>query len=202
MAAEVFQFNCAERSRRNLSTDADGNVLAGPLLSKRRAPAWLDHAGPSVRRSDRHLWRSHEKQIAIQRNVLDSDGSAIGTLLLIACANDDEAGGSQRDGSGGVSRAMSGAGAAGSGASGAGAAGSIGTTFVGAKATFARWAQINKCTGSPSAADTNGCSSYTTCDGGAEVCLCMKQDGGHESANAPRGLADAHPALKEGRDSW
>ena len=153
---------------------------------------------------------------------MDSDGSAIGTLLLIACANDDEAGGSQRDGSGGVSGAMSGAGAAGSGASGAGAAGSgasgagaagsgasgagaagsSGTTFVGAKATFARWAQINKCTGSPSAADTNGCSSYTTCDGGAEVWLCMKQDGGHESGNAPRGLADAHPALKEGRDSW
>ena len=202
MAAEVFSLTAqngrAETCQRTLTeTSSPGHCYrSGELRLGSTTP------GPSVRRSDRHLWRSHEKQIAIQRNVLDSDGSAIGTLLLIACANDDEAGGSQRDGSGGVSGAMSGAGAAGSGASGAGATGSSGTTFVGAKATFARWAQINKCTGSPSAADTNGCSSYTTCDGGAEVWLCMKQDGGHESGNAPRGLADAHPALKEGRDSW
>ena len=52
-------------------------------------------------------------------------------------------------------------------------------TFLGAQATFAAWARIDGCPGSPAAADANGCSSYAGCRDGAEVILCTKQ-GGHE----------------------
>ena len=36
-------------------------------------------------------------------------------------------------------------------------------TFLGAVGTFQKWAQIDGCTGSPSAADANGCQFYATC---------------------------------------
>lgn len=65
--------------------------------------------------------------------------------------------------------------------------------FLGAKKTFAKWAEIDKCTGSPSAEDSNGCSTYSNCEGGVQVTLCTKQGGGHEQGNG----AYAWPILKK-----
>jgi polyhydroxybutyrate depolymerase len=65
------------------------------------------------------------------------------------------------------------------------AGGSIGTlTNIGAQATFQKWAAINQCTGSPSAEDSNGCSTYSSCAGGIQVTLCTKQGGGHDPGTA------------------
>jgi polyhydroxybutyrate depolymerase len=55
--------------------------------------------------------------------------------------------------------------------------------FLGAKKTFQKWAELDECTDSPSAEDSNGCSSYTNCQGGVEVILCSKP-GGQEYVNA------------------
>ncbi len=65
-------------------------------------------------------------------------------------------------------------------------------TFLGAKETFQRWAQIDGCTGSPSAEDSNGCSSYSGCHAGVEVILCTKQGG----AEDPGDPSIAWPVLK------
>lgn len=65
-------------------------------------------------------------------------------------------------------------------------------TFLGAKTTFEKWADINGCTGSPSAEDSQGCSTYSTCQDGTEVVLCTKQGGGHDPGNAMVGW----PVLK------
>jgi polyhydroxybutyrate depolymerase len=65
-------------------------------------------------------------------------------------------------------------------------------TFLGAKATRDRWAELNGCTDTASAEDANGCSSYKQCDDGVEVWLCTKQGGGHEAGNA----SVAWPVLK------
>jgi polyhydroxybutyrate depolymerase len=65
-------------------------------------------------------------------------------------------------------------------------------TFLGAKATFAKWAEIDHCTGSPSAGDNNGCSTYASCQDGVEVILCTKQ-GGHTE---PGDASVAWPVLK------
>ncbi|WP_437657842.1 alpha/beta hydrolase family esterase [Sorangium sp. So ce1182] len=51
-------------------------------------------------------------------------------------------------------------------------------TLLGAVGTFERWAELNQCTGAPSAEDSNGCSTYSSCAGGAEVTLCTAQGGG------------------------
>ncbi len=59
--------------------------------------------------------------------------------------------------------------------------------FLGAKGTFKKWAELNKCTGSPSAEDSKGCSTYSTCEGGVQVTLCTKQGGGHEQGNGSVG---------------
>ena len=56
--------------------------------------------------------------------------------------------------------------------------------FLGAQATFAKWAQINQCAGAASAEDANGCSAYAGCAGSADVMLCTKQGGTHEPGNA------------------
>ena len=66
-------------------------------------------------------------------------------------------------------------------------------TFLGAVATFQKWAQIDGCTGSPSTADANGCQFYPTCHGGVGVALCTKQGGTHEPGNASVGW----PFLKQ-----
>jgi polyhydroxybutyrate depolymerase len=65
-------------------------------------------------------------------------------------------------------------------------------TFLGAKRTFDAWAQIDGCTGAPSAEDANGCATYSTCQGGVEVMLCTKQ-GGKDDPGVP---SIAWPALK------
>jgi len=65
--------------------------------------------------------------------------------------------------------------------------------FLGAKASFAKWASIDQCTGAPSAEDANGCSTYSTCADGVQVTLCTKQGGGHDYGNATVGW----PILKK-----
>jgi len=67
--------------------------------------------------------------------------------------------------------------------------------FLGATSTFAQWAQFDGCQGSPSPADANGCSTYSSCNGGVSVTLCSKQGGGHEAGNA----SVAWPILKQYR---
>jgi polyhydroxybutyrate depolymerase len=64
-------------------------------------------------------------------------------------------------------------------------------TFLGAQGTFQKWAAIDQCSGSPSAADANGCSTYSSCGGGVEVVLCTDA-GGQKQGNA----AVAWPLLK------
>ncbi len=66
-------------------------------------------------------------------------------------------------------------------------------TFLGAKGTFQKWAAIDQCTGSPSAEDNNGCSTYSSCKGSVQVTLCTKQGGTHEPGNATVGW----PLLKK-----
>ena len=65
-------------------------------------------------------------------------------------------------------------------------------TFLGAMGTFQKWAELNHCTGAPSAADSDNCQIYSSCAAGTEVMLCTKQGGGHEPGNAKIGW----PALK------
>jgi len=64
-------------------------------------------------------------------------------------------------------------------------------TFLGAQATFAKWAEIDGCTGQPSAPDADGCERYGSCRDGAEVILCSKQGGGED----PGDPAIAWPVL-------
>lgn len=59
--------------------------------------------------------------------------------------------------------------------------------FLGAKGTFKKWAELNKCKGSPSEEDSNGCSTYSDCNAGVKVTLCTKQGGGHDYGNASVG---------------
>ena len=67
--------------------------------------------------------------------------------------------------------------------------------FLGAEGTFQKWAQLDGCTGSPSAPDSNGCSTYSQCNDGVEVTLCTKQGGSHDPGNAQIGwpMLKAHP---------
>jgi polyhydroxybutyrate depolymerase len=57
-------------------------------------------------------------------------------------------------------------------------------TFLGAQATFAKWAEIDGCAGPPSPEDGNGCSAYSGCAEGVEVILCTEQ-GGREAPGDP-----------------
>jgi polyhydroxybutyrate depolymerase len=57
-------------------------------------------------------------------------------------------------------------------------------TFLGAQGTFQKWAEIDGCTGGPSAEDANGCSRYSGCQAGSDVILCSKAGGGQEAGNA------------------
>lgn len=67
--------------------------------------------------------------------------------------------------------------------------------FLGAQGTFQKWAQLDGCTGSPSAADSNGCSAYSQCKDGVEVTLCTTQGGGHVTGNPQIGwsMLKSHP---------
>lgn len=58
---------------------------------------------------------------------------------------------------------------------------------IGAVPTFEKWASLDQCTGTPTSADANGCSSYQQCQGGVEVTLCTTIGGGEEWGDA--GLA-------------
>jgi polyhydroxybutyrate depolymerase len=64
--------------------------------------------------------------------------------------------------------------------------------FLGAQATFQKWAALDQCTPPPSAPDGNGCSAYSNCGGGVEVVLCTNQGGGQAQGNA----SIAWPILK------
>lgn len=68
-------------------------------------------------------------------------------------------------------------------------------TFLGAQATFEAWARIDRCTGSRSSADADGCSSYAGCQDGVEVILCTKEGGRDEPGSA----TIAWPVLKRHR---
>ncbi|HEX6278333.1 MAG TPA: PHB depolymerase family esterase [Polyangiaceae bacterium] len=57
-------------------------------------------------------------------------------------------------------------------------------TFLGARATFDKWAEIDGCTGAASPADENGCSTHSACAGGAAVVLCTAE-GGREGPGDP-----------------
>lgn len=57
-------------------------------------------------------------------------------------------------------------------------------TFLGARATLDKWAQIDGCSGTASAEDAQGCARYSTCRDGAEVVLCTTQ-GGREEPGDP-----------------
>jgi polyhydroxybutyrate depolymerase len=56
--------------------------------------------------------------------------------------------------------------------------------FLGAVATFQKWASLDGCTGDPSAADANNCQTYAHCMAGVQVTLCTDNNGGHEAAKA------------------
>ncbi|HEU5075638.1 MAG TPA: PHB depolymerase family esterase, partial [Polyangiaceae bacterium] len=49
--------------------------------------------------------------------------------------------------------------------------------FLGAVGTFERWAELNQCSGAPSQADANGCSTYANCADGVNVTLCTTEGG-------------------------
>lgn len=66
-------------------------------------------------------------------------------------------------------------------------------TFLGAKNTASKWAQINQCSGAASAEDAQGCIKYSGCKDGVDVVLCTKQGGGHDQGNA----SVAWPILKK-----
>ena len=65
-------------------------------------------------------------------------------------------------------------------------------TFLGAVGTFQKWAQIDDCTGSATAADSNDCQYYNTCSGGVKVGLCT-MNAGHAPGEANIGW----PFLKQ-----
>ena len=56
-------------------------------------------------------------------------------------------------------------------------------TFLGAVGTFQKWAQIDGCTGSATAADSNDCQYYDSCSAGVKVGLCT-MNAGHAPGEA------------------
>ncbi len=68
-------------------------------------------------------------------------------------------------------------------------------TLTGAIATFQKWAALDQCTGEPTTADSDGCSTYSQCQGGAAVTLCTAQGGGEAWGSATVGwnMLKAHP---------
>jgi polyhydroxybutyrate depolymerase len=59
-------------------------------------------------------------------------------------------------------------------------------TFLGAVGTFQKWSQIDSCTGSATATDSNNCQYYKSCGGGVQVGLCTMNTG-HAPGNATIG---------------
>ena len=56
-------------------------------------------------------------------------------------------------------------------------------TFLGAVGTFQKWAQIDGCSGSATAADSNDCQYYNSCSAGVKVGLCT-MNAGHAPGEA------------------
>jgi polyhydroxybutyrate depolymerase len=56
--------------------------------------------------------------------------------------------------------------------------------FKGAVGTFETWASLNECAGAPSAPDSNGCTSYNSCEANTEVTLCTVEGGSQIQADA------------------
>ncbi len=65
-------------------------------------------------------------------------------------------------------------------------------TFLGAVGTFQKWASIDGCTGSATAADSNDCQYYNTCSAGVKVGLCTMMAG-----HAPGKANIGWPFLKQ-----
>ena len=61
--------------------------------------------------------------------------------------------------------------------------------LLGAQGTFQRWAELDGCLGSPSALDSDGCSTYAKCTDGVEVTLCTTEGGGIAYGSAERAWA-------------
>jgi polyhydroxybutyrate depolymerase len=57
-------------------------------------------------------------------------------------------------------------------------------TFLGARASFDKWGELNGCQGPPSSEAADGCSAYSDCAGDTEVMLCTKQGGGDDPGDA------------------
>jgi polyhydroxybutyrate depolymerase len=57
-------------------------------------------------------------------------------------------------------------------------------TFLGARGSVARWAEINQCAGSLSAEDGRGCAFYSGCAAGVDVALCTDYGAGEAPADA------------------
>jgi polyhydroxybutyrate depolymerase len=56
--------------------------------------------------------------------------------------------------------------------------------FLGAVATFQKWAELDTCTGAAEKAKYHAyCDSYTQCSGGVEVTLCTIPNGGHTTSD-------------------
>ncbi len=60
--------------------------------------------------------------------------------------------------------------------------------FLGAKATLAKWGELDGCSGSATAG-ANNCEMYTQCQGGVQVGLCSIQGGSHGPGDANTGWA-------------
>lgn len=65
-------------------------------------------------------------------------------------------------------------------------------TFLGAQATFEKWAAIHHCSDAAPVSDAQSCSTYSNCSGDAEVSLCTKPGGRDEPGDAEL----AWPVLK------
>ena len=65
--------------------------------------------------------------------------------------------------------------------------------FLGAQGTFEKWAELNQCTGTPTAS-SGGCETYTQCAAGVEVTLCTS-GGGHSTGDPAIGwpMLAKHP---------
>jgi polyhydroxybutyrate depolymerase len=70
-------------------------------------------------------------------------------------------------------------------AGGKGSSGKV--TFLGAQASFERWAEIDGCM-DPTTSDGD-CTYYEQCGGGAQIGLCIKQGGSHAPGDANVGWA-------------
>ncbi|HEX4341342.1 MAG TPA: PHB depolymerase family esterase [Polyangiaceae bacterium] len=67
--------------------------------------------------------------------------------------------------------------------------------FLGAVATFQKWAMLDSCTDASPTMGANGCQTYSKCNAGVEVTLCTAQGGGHVTGDATQewAMMKKHP---------